>query len=166
MGIRDTLNEKPGLTTAVTAAVVFLALGYIVYAVWPRRAPPDLRARQAFFTTDLGQTYAAGPAGALYALDDAGLAGNVRAWVFRWPGGGEPFVAFLERVSPEVAKEHATSSPSADPMRAMREQENPRGHLVAPPGQDQWVDKASPRGREISALPQRDGRYAVPVEPE
>ena len=169
MGIRETLNEKPGLTTAVTAGVVVLALIYIVYSVWPSNPSARIAPSQAYFTSDLGKTYQAKPADALYALDDAGKADNVRAWVFKWPDQDQPFVAFLERVSPDLAKQHNETQAGdkpVDPMQLLMAEGSVEGHYVARPGEDSWFDKSSPQGQQIAAFPQRDGKYAMPVDPK
>ena len=168
MGIRETLNEKPGLTTAVTATIVALALLYIGYSVWPRSPKVHVGASRAFFTTDLGRTYQAMPTETWYEPDDEGKTDNVRAWVFRWPGEDAEFVAFLERVTPEVARKHVEARRAgdpADPISAMLGEQESAGHSVARPGEDRWVDRESKLGRQISQLPRRDGKYAVPVDP-
>ena len=168
MGIRETLNEKPGVTTAVTAGVVVLALIYIVYSMWPRSYARGIVPQEAFYTTDLGATYAAKSTDTLYELDEQGKASNVRAWVYQWPGESKPFVAFLERVTPEVARAHPKPGAPGEEMDAMAQlmaEGDLDGHYVAPPGQDQWFEKGSPQGQQISAPPQRDGKYAIPVDP-
>ena len=169
MRIRETLNDKPGVTTAVTAGIIVLALIYVVYSVWPRSASVQITPQQAYFTGDLGKTYQPKPAGTLYALDGQGNANNIRAWVFHWPGEDQPFVAFLERVSPEVARQHnaaAEGDQPIDPMSQLMAEQQVTGHFVATPGEDRWYAKDSPQGAKISQYPSRDGKYAVPVDPD
>ena len=166
MGLRDTLNEKPGVTTAITATIVVLAMAYIVYNLLPRSRPPVVGPTSAFFTDDAGATYAPRSSSALYEVDANGEPTAVRVHVFRWPDTKEVFVGFMERVTKERAAEVRRIADGSDPVSLLMADLDPTGHLVAKPGKAQWFELASRQGAAVSDTPSRDGKYAVEVFPE
>ena len=174
MGLRDTLNEKPGLTTAVTAVVVAVTLAYTAWQMWPVDRTPAGVIQRVYYTPDLGKTLVPGDYGEFFAPADAGGA-NVRAHVYKWPGaagqGAEPFAAWLERLTPEQAR--AYQSRPADQRQPPRNEMadllggggDSAGHEVARPGEDKWFALDTPIGRQIAVSPSKGNVYAVPVDP-
>src|SRR5690554_2534860 len=55
VGIRETLNQNPGITTGVTAGIIVLALIFIVISMFSSNRPP--RYDNYYFTVDDGATY-------------------------------------------------------------------------------------------------------------
>ena len=113
MGIRETVNENPAITTGVTAGIILLALIFIVYqACAPTTGGGDAAApgaNKAFFTTDDGKSYFVDDGNHIppFVVNKAGDPNNgktaVRAQVFKC-GSGQPFVSHLEKYAPEDKK--------------------------------------------------------------
>jgi len=99
MGIRETLNEKKGVSTAVAIGFVAIAIALIVWQVTATGGPSG--PAQLFFTTDEGQTYFGADASSLPPFDHDGKQA-VRAHVYEC--NGKPFVAYVERYKPEAKK--------------------------------------------------------------
>ena len=55
MGIREKLNENPRITAGATAAIILVALGFIVYQAIGGGGPPI--PTKAYYTIDDGETY-------------------------------------------------------------------------------------------------------------
>jgi hypothetical protein len=98
VGIRETLNQNPGITTGVTAGIIVLALAVIIWQSFDRgpRIP-----NQAFFTVDDGQTWFADDINRVPPFQHNGQEA-VRAHVFTCDGGRTKFVAYLEKYSDQA----------------------------------------------------------------
>jgi hypothetical protein len=141
MGVREQLQKRPMLATALAAAVV-LAAGCYIFAQWgdwqPTSAPPV----QAFVSFDDGKTFEVAPADELPPFERDGKTA-LRAYVFACDGGKTKFVGYLERYS-ERGKEL---------MREMRKQQASNGRPSLPsqllegmeikrPGETEWVKQS------------------------
>src|SRR5580700_9286717 len=98
MGVRESMNKKPVLTSSITVAVVALAIVWLIY--WHRLGQPPPMLHQLYYTDDDGKT--------LFADDMANLAPfahdgkeAVLAHVFQI-GTNPPFAAYLEKYTPEM----------------------------------------------------------------
>jgi hypothetical protein len=98
MGIREKLNQNPRIAAGATAGVIVIALGFILYESFGGGGPSP--PTKAYFTTDDGATYFKDDINKLPPFDVDGKPA-VRAMVFKCPEG-EPFVAYLERYTPEA----------------------------------------------------------------
>jgi hypothetical protein len=107
VGLRETLNENPAITTRVTLVVLLFAIGIIVWQL----LPPPKQIPKDFYTIDDGKTTFVDNA-AKYPpfLHDGKPA--VRARVFTCDGKVN-FVAWLERFSPQARNklEQAAKAP-------------------------------------------------------
>ena len=104
MGIRQKINENPGITTAVTAAVIVIAIGIIIWQGCSGGGGSEVIAvsTKAFFTIDDGKTLFVDDVNKIPPFMKDGKEA-VRAHVFVCPGG-KPFVGYLEKYSPQDKK--------------------------------------------------------------
>ena len=143
MGIRQTINEKPALTTAVTGGVILLA---IVVIIWQgcggSGGEGGLVSDKAFFTIDDGKTFFVDKSSNIPPFQKDGKFA-VRAQVFTCDDGKTKFVGYLEMYAPQdkammeaMAKGQTARSPGPMPTPYMSGQP-----LVKKPGapQNAWV---------------------------
>ena len=170
MALRDKLNENPAITTAIAAGIILLALIFLGWSLLSGDGSVVTDGgADAYYTTD-GRTIEEGDYFDLYAQPVGGNE-KFRAQVFRWGDGGEPFVGWMERLSPAAreAFQAAQASGTGDPLMAMAPEDSMSGLFVArPPGDDgrvQWVPAASEQGQQIMQPPRRNGEQAIQVYP-
>jgi hypothetical protein len=170
MGIREKMNQNPGVTTGVTIAIIVVALIFIVWQLWPNRGPKI--PTKAFYTVDDGATYFADDIKKIPPFDHEGKQA-VRAYVFKC--GGKEFVAYLERYTPqakaklEKAREEAAKNPDAMPPDMMMPDMMQQGIQVKKPGTGQWVSEADfQRSQDIMQVKCPDGttNNLEPVMPD
>jgi hypothetical protein len=157
VGLRETLNENPGLTTAGTVLIVVAAIVFIVVS-WAR-GPVEgegVGGNQAYYTIDDGQNYFAAEFTKIPPFEHEGKQA-VRAHVFTCDGGKTRFVGYLERFSPEAKKmveEFARQTGSS--TMAMEDQS---GIQVKRPGTGErgWVSMTHPTAQEIRNVLCPDG---------
>ena len=104
MGIRQTLNEKPGLSIGLAAGLIVLAIIFIIYEMSGGGGGAGAGAgiRQDFYSDDDGKTWFADEADKITPYKtDKGMA--AKAYVFRCKDGKE-FCGYLERYTPEGQK--------------------------------------------------------------
>ena len=133
MGIRETLNKNPGITTGATAAIILIAIGFIIYQLSGGGAPSV--ATEAYFTIDDGKTWFADDINKIPPFDKDGKQA-VKAYVYKCPGG-DPFVSHLERYTPEGKKALEAAQKSNDPNNpVVLEDVMANGVEVKKPGAD------------------------------
>ena len=113
MGIREKLNDNPRIAAGATAEVILIALGFIGYNLFGGGTEIPT---ESCYTVDDGATYFADDITKIAPFDKDGQQA-VRCHVFTC-GGGEPFVAYLERYTPEAKikmEEMRTKGPEAMP---------------------------------------------------
>lgn len=98
MGIREKLNNNPGLTTGITAAIILIAIIVIVIQLLPGSGPKI--PTKAWYSSDDGKTYVADDINLLAPFEKDGKTW-VRAIVFKCKDG-KPFVSHLERYTPKA----------------------------------------------------------------
>lgn len=146
MGIREQINEKPAIATAVTGSIIFLALIFMLYQLsffglfGSGYRPPDV-----YFQASDGSLYVDG----LDIMQERdGGEYPVRAYKVRY-GEGEPFVYFLERYNPDLEDQFAYDS-----------------FEVRHPADDTWYPRFSAEGQSISTYQvDSNGNYPVDVLP-
>ena len=166
MGIREKLNEKPGLTAGVVGAIVVIA---IVWTIYSTRSPSVARIKtqnMAFYTEDDGETY--------YPGDYTGLARDVgangkpaaRACVFQY-GSEKPFVAWMEKYT-DAGKQTLIRfySIAANLQKAPPEALDSE-LLVKKPGGKTWISMRGNAGqaKEIRTVTAKGGQEAKAVRP-
>ena len=100
MGIRETLNKNPGITTGATAGIIVLALIFIFFQI--RGGGTPTMATTAFYTTDDGATWFEDDINKLAPFDKNGKPAY-RVYVYKCADGNE-FVSHLERYTPAAQK--------------------------------------------------------------
>ena len=135
MGIRQTINEKPGLTTAVTAGIILVAILFIGWQSCGGGGDGGMVSDKAFFTVDDGKTFFVDKITNIPPFQKDGKLA-VRAQVFTCDDGKTKFVGYLEMYAPQdkammeaIAKGQTTNTPMATPMPYMAGQP-----LVKKPG--------------------------------
>ena len=103
LGLRETLNQHPGIATGTAIGVIVLVLGYIVFGTAGRGANggPAPVANRAFYSDDDGAHWFADDVTKVPPFDHNGKQA-VRAKVYRCDG--KTFVNHMERYTPEAHK--------------------------------------------------------------
>ena len=105
MGIRETINKNPAITSAVTAGIILLALTFILWnsiCSGPGGGGADAVGK-TFFSIDDGKTFFPDDANKIPPFTKDGKQA-VRAHVFTCDGGATKFVGYLEMYTPEEKK--------------------------------------------------------------
>lgn len=141
MGIREKLNQNPGITAGVTGAIIVAALAWVLYdQVFSGGAPKPLT--QRFFTIDDGQTFFADDVKQIPPFDKDGKEAVI-AHVFTCDKGRTKFVAYLERYKADAKRklEDAMAKAAAGDQEALMIQDELEmtGKEVKKPGEARWV---------------------------
>ena len=149
MGLRETLNQHPGIATGTAIGVIVLVLGYIVFGTAGRGANggPAPVANRAFYSDDDGAHWFADDVTKVPPFDHNGKQA-VRAKVYRCDG--KTFVNHMERYTPEAHKRleqaYARAANAADVIAP-----EATGIEVKAPGGDHWVSASDPAALKIMA---------------
>jgi hypothetical protein len=137
VGIRETMNKKPALTSGVVIGVIVLALAWMVYWYSPKSTvKPNV---SLYFTDDDGKTFYADAMSNLPPYQHNGKEA-VLAHVYQI-GSNPPFIAYLEKLTPDMQAILSTPShPDVD---------SDTGTLVKRPGDADWELVTDSEGREI-----------------
>jgi hypothetical protein len=106
VGLRETLNENPGLTTAATAVIILAAIVFMVVSMFrgdPETAGASGSVTKEFFSDDDGKTFFEDDRTKIPPFDRNGKTAY-RARVFTCDGGKTKFVGWLERYTPQAKK--------------------------------------------------------------
>jgi hypothetical protein len=104
MGIRETLNQKPQITTGITIGIIVVALVYILWqSLGGSSGPTGNTMGKAFFSVDEGKTWFADDATQLSPFQKDGKEA-VRVHVWTCDNGKTKFASHLERFTPEARK--------------------------------------------------------------
>ena len=153
MGIRQTINEKPGLTTAATAGIILIAILFIGWQSCSGGGEGSVMSDKAFFTVDDGKTFFVDKSSNIPPYQKDGKVA-VRAQVFTCDDGKTKFVGYLEmytmqdKAMLEAVAQGQTNkgAPTPMPMPYMAGQP-----LVKKPGMPNWV----PIGPQTSTMYQQ-----------
>ncbi len=166
MGVRETLNKQPAITTGATIGIIVIALGFIIWQVVGGgnhiRIPT-----KAYYTVDDGATYFKDDINLIAPFDHDGKQA-VKADVFKCPSGGE-FVGYLERYTPDAKKiiEDSRNHPNTDDFGKAAEASQRGLEVKAPSTGDQgWVKTYLPAATKVVTIHCPDGsQQAEPVLP-
>jgi hypothetical protein len=155
VGIRQTLNENPVITTAVTGVIVLTAVVFIFKQACSlpggslERADPTTK---FYFTIDDGKSYFADDARKVPPFDYQGKPA-VRVLVFRCPDGNE-HVSHLERYAP-ADKKRLEDALAKEPTRHIGQLEATAFigvKEVKKPGVKDWVKMSAKTVEEYSTI--------------
>jgi len=139
MGVRETLNKQPAITTGATIGIIVLALGFIIWQVMGGGNHIQIPTK-AYYTTDDGASYYKDDIN-LIAPYDYGGKQAVKADVFKCASGSE-FVGYLERYTADAKKviEDSRKNPGTEDFGKAAEAAS-RGLEVKAPltGDTGWV---------------------------
>lgn len=165
MGIRETLNQNPAITTGVTIGIIVIALGAIIWQLVGGDGMPDA-ITEMYYTVDDGATYFADDANKIAPFDKDGKEA-VKCYVFTCDDKKTKFVAYLERLTPEAKKKMEAAieaQKKADPNAANTIPMDTdiitmEGTEVKKPGAgNKWVKRTTPEGEKITQPQCPDGK--------
>ncbi len=155
MGIRESLNKNPSITTGFTIGIIVLALGAIIWQM--RSGSSRYTIQNAYYTVDDGKTWFEDLGTKNPPIDHNGQLA-VRCLIFKCGENGAPFVAYLERFTPEALKKmEAAAASKAPPETADIDLLYSTGMEVKRPGSAKWIPRASPEGDKICDVKCPDG---------
>lgn len=125
LGIRETINKNPGISTAVVVCMVVVGLVAIGLELRGDDGKPPSK---NFFTTDDGKTWFADSADKMPPFDHDG-AKAVRCYVFKGKSG--EFVGLMEKYSDNTLKDLARRDPKV-PLH------DAPPSMVKKPGEKNW----------------------------
>jgi hypothetical protein len=160
MGIRESLNKNPAITTGVTIGIIVVALVFIlVQALGGGGAASGGSVDKAFFSVDNGKTWFADDINKLPPFDHEGKPA-VRVYVFTCDGGKTKFAAYIERYTEAAKKEmeKARANPQGPGMMGM-ESLSYTGREVKKAGSEgPWLKAMDPRAAEAMSINCPDGQ--------
>ncbi|HEY7119421.1 MAG TPA: hypothetical protein VH475_22710 [Tepidisphaeraceae bacterium] len=142
MGIRETLNTKPGVVTGATIGVIVLV---IIVIFLQTRTPKVQVATRAYYTVDDGQSVFEDEMDKAAPFEHGGQMA-VRAHMFSCDGGKTRFIGFLEKVAeaPKVA-------PSPDPRSGRRSRVTTSLIKAPKDAGAKWVAIGTPEAAAVQA---------------
>ena len=163
MGLRERMNENPSLTTGVTVAIIVVAIALILYQAFSGGGGGDLGTpNKAWYSTDDGASYFSDDINLVPPYKKDGKEA-VRVYVYQCKGG-KPFVAWLERYTPEAKKRVEQMLAKAAPPMA---EESGAGIEVKKPGAgNPWVKLLDEKAASVRNPTCPDGAHpeAVPAK--
>jgi hypothetical protein len=163
MGIRETLNRRPGATTGIAAGVLVIAVAAIVWQTAGGGAPA-VTAR-GFYTADDGKTWFTDDIHKPTPFDQGGQPAY-GAIVVRC-AGAEPHVDYMTRLANSFLNE-AKALNNKEPDFGLRFQAlQMQGTEVRKPGEKAWHRLDSPEGQRVveGTMKCPDGSAPEPVIP-
>lgn len=161
MGIRETLNRFPNLSTAL-AAVGVVIIGIVIWFQIRQNTPTLPR---AYYTVDDGATYFEDEPDKLTPFDYRGKPA-VGAVIFQGKDG-KPFVGYMTRIDPakhEAVKRFRGLTNSNTPPGPKELREVAGSGQIKRPGDKNWITDNGPGSLEMKAVKLPDGTPATRVE--
>ena len=137
MSIREKLNQNGTLTTLGAVAIVVLAVVVVVWQLGSRGSPEP---KGLYFSSDDGSSYFVQDLNSVPPITKGGKEA-VQAMVFKC-GWGKPFVAYLQRYTPEAKKRYEESianNTGLSPAAIIP------GRQVKRPGDKEWISSSDPQ---------------------
>lgn len=166
MSLRETLNENPAITTAVTVGIIVAVLMFMLYQFGLFSAGGGRGTAARIYLSDDGASYYVGTTDDLYTVGSDGQP-KAQAHVYQYPSQ-EPKIWFLERFHPRVVELHHQMKSGTAPESAMvYESMQFNSSQVRRPNETEWHDKRSPEGMAISKSPppSQNGEQATRLLP-
>jgi hypothetical protein len=147
MGLRETLNQKRGLTTTIATILTVGAIGFLVMQIGSASGG-DSSDVQGYFSSDDGKTFFADSADKLPPFDHNGQQA-VRAHVFTCDDGKTLFVGYLSRYTADALAK-LSSAKGTDDYERVAEQAFAEGVEVKRPGDGEWVKRGAPEAARVA----------------
>jgi hypothetical protein len=167
LGIRETLNRKPAITTAATLIIIVVMLGVIVYQSWDFQRTPPPQSMRAWFTVDDGRNWFPDDAGKLPPWDYEGKP-VYRVFVFTCDGGKSTFPGYLQRYTPDALRKLSEQQNSGTHDSSLDELLAGPGVEIKPPltGDKGWMKRNDPQaGALLEPMCKGTNEPAARVEP-
>jgi hypothetical protein len=154
VGIRQKINENPGITTAATAGIIAVAIGVIVWQGCGGTGGGDTIAvaTKAFYTIDDGKTLFVDDINKIPPYQKDGKTA-VKANVFSCDDGKNRFVGYLEMYTPQdkaMLEKAAQQQPGGQPVYLPYTGQA----LVKKPGVGKWIPLSPNTTQEYAAVVQ------------
>ena len=104
MSLKETINKKPMLVSAVMLLIIAAAVYISVSSMRPNAARSYKASAAAYFTADDGKTFFVDDATKIAPFKTADGKEAVEAFVYSCDGDKDPFVAYMMRYTPEAKK--------------------------------------------------------------
>jgi hypothetical protein len=162
LGLREQINEKPGLSSGAIGVVIVLILVFIVWQFRGNRPPPPPPPGQDYFTADDGHSWFSDTGDKILPYEHNG-AMAVRCHVFKCASGA-PFAGYLETYT-QILHDQLTGITKVDSQHQPVSRSSDT--LVKRPGDKNWVPSYSPEGRTITDVrcPNGQSDRPQPVSP-
>ncbi|MGD1276353.1 MAG: hypothetical protein ABR964_03915 [Tepidisphaeraceae bacterium] len=148
MGIRETLNKNPAITTAGTIVIILIALGVITWEMLPK-SPVKIMSGM-YYTDDDGQSTFVDLMNKNPPFDHGGKSAMLAA-VFSC-NGGKQWVAYVQKYTDDMKA--TLDDPNHSEISSSDLESN---MLVKKPGDTEWLTLSSTKGRELTNVKCPDG---------
>lgn len=147
MGIRETLNENPGITTGLTAGIIVIALGIIIWQTVASSSRPTSMTK-SFFSDDNGASYFVDSSNHIPPFDHNGKQA-VHANVFTCDDNKTKFIGYLDRYTAAFKAKIEAANAAKKPDLGLMQEATSSGVEVAAPKSDHWVSRSSPEAQRM-----------------
>lgn len=156
MGLRETINQKKGLTTGVALLVMVGAIAFLAYQVFNTGANASSEAMQAFYSTDDGKSFFQADSSNHSPFMHEGKEAY-QAHMFTCDDGQTLFVGYLSRLPAEaLAKVKAAQGGPPDEYDRVLSQAYAEGEIKRP-GDATWVKRGTPAAAKVARPPCPNG---------
>lgn len=169
MGLRETLNENPRLTTGITLGLIVIAGIFIIAKLWPSRPAAGLEIGKNYYTDDDGKTLFADEQNKPTPFTGPHGKEAVRVHAYKCPDG-KVIAGWLEKFT-DAGKRELEQYQSQPGMKGRMSRNllvNDQLRLIKKPGDAKWMNAASNQRERVRIMtPPKcaDGSDPEPVEP-
>lgn len=149
MGIRETLNQNPRLTTGLTIGIIVIVLGLLAWQIWGGSVTPggsDGPTNKRWFSDDDGKTWFADDFKKVGPIQHNGKEA-VEAVVYKCDG--KTFCNHLIRYTPEGKKKMEATLNGKGPADPSVVGAIDTDIEVKSPGDKEWVKSTNPKAVDI-----------------
>lgn len=147
MGLRETLNQKRGLTTTIALLLTVAAIGFMLMQMGLAGDSSAVES-QGYFSSDDGKTFFVDGADKLPPFEHNGQQA-VRAHLYTCGEGKGVFVGYLSRYTAEALSKLNAAKGTPDYDRVV-DQALADGFEVKRPGDPNWVKRGTPEAAKVA----------------
>jgi hypothetical protein len=156
MGLRETINQKKGLTTAIAVVIMVGAIAFLAYQMFNTGANASSESMQAFYTTDDGKSFFQADSSNLSPFMHEGKEA-FQAHMFTCDDGKTLFVGYMSRLPADaLAKVRAAQGGSPEEYDLALSQAFAVGEIRRP-GDTEWVKRGTPAAAKVARPPCPNG---------